>query len=461
MNGNAGAGPNVAATLGVGSVLLAPFAFGAVNFSAWIPLSWLWIGIGTVAFLASRKPGGPRLAGLPAGLKALHLLFALQLLPLPASWLQVISPGSFAAHFIPPPSARTWAPLTASPTGTLQAWLFVIGLHALALAIFSGDVESRLKRTRYLMLGMTGVGGVLALVGLVQSKSAHPYWLYGVFEVRGAGAHERGIFGPYYNRDHYANLLAIAASVATALFSASVSRSRSWGLRTFWQSADFAKQMALLVAILLMVVAIAASGSRGGLVAMAAGLAGGCLSLVMARPRLGLGAAILLVAVLFGTGVPEAFMRMADVDFEESRLMVWRDAMRLIEFFPIFGCGIGAFAPAYWPYQRVVRFEYWPHLHNEYGQWVLEGGLLGVLLSAYVLRHAWIAAPGVIKNLENRPALAGLAAALTHAVVEGGFRVPANAAWAGLLVVCLAAPPRSVGLVGPMENGAARPTRRR
>jgi O-antigen ligase len=117
--------------------------------------------------------------------------------------------------------------------------------------------------------------------------------------------------------------------------------------------------------------------------------------------------------------------------------MVWRDALRLLEFFPMFGCGIGAFAPAYWPYQRVVRFEYWPHMHNEYMQWMLEGGFLGILLAACVLRLAWMAAPRAFRDIAARPALAGLAAALTHALVDSPFRIPANAAWASLLFVCL------------------------
>lgn len=425
------------ARLGVASALLAPFASGAVNLTTWMPLSWLWIALGAAMLFRPRESGRARLGDLMPGLVALHALIAVQLLPLPAAWLSVISPGSFAAHFIPPSADRLWAPLTASPTGTLQAWLFVAGLHGLALAIFKGDAASRDQRIHWLLMGMAWVGAVLALEGLVQSKSAHPYWLYGIWAVPGAGGHEMGIFGPYYNRDHYANLLAIAASVAAGLVSASVSRSRARGLGALWQSPDFARQTGLVAALLLMVVAVAASGSRGGLIAMVVGLLVGSFPLLRVRPGLSLGAALLLVVVLFGTGVPSAFMRMADVDFEESRLMVWRDAMRLIEFFPVFGCGIGGFAPAYWPYQRVVRFEYWPHLHNEYGQWFLEAGLLGVLLAAYVLRRAWHAAPGVLRQAENLPALAGLAAALVHALVDCGFRVPANAAWAALLLFSL------------------------
>jgi O-antigen ligase len=186
-----------------------------------------------------------------------------------------------------------------------------------------------------------------------------------------------------------------------------------------------------------MVAASAASGSRGGLAAVSAGVLVGVAPALRHRPRLMLASAFAVLLVLFGTGIPAAFARLADVDFEASRLMVWRDVVRLIEFFPIFGCGIGAFAPAYWPYQRVVRFEYWPHVHNEYLQWSLETGVVGLILASVLARAAWLAAPRIARDPQLRPALAGVTASLAHALVDCGFRVPANASWAAVLVVCL------------------------
>ncbi len=409
--------------------------------TVWAPLTGLWIGLGICALAVARgtedRSSADGFHPMPPLMIALHLLFAVQLLPLPPSLLRILSPGSFAAHFIPPPESPAWAPLTASPTGTAQAWFFIFGLHGLALALFSGHASNRDKRIRWIFLGMVGVGGVLALEGLVQSKSAHPYWLYGVWRVPGAGSHEMGIFGPYYNRDHYANLLAVAASVASGLLGTSAWRVGSSTFSSLVRSADFGTRVGLVVALLLMVVANAAAGSRGGLIALAVGLGVGAGPLLLARPRLALGTVILLFVVLFGTGIPVAFSRLADVDFEASRLLVWRDAMRLIEFFPVFGCGLGAFAPAYWPYQRVVRYEYWSHLHNEYGQWVLEGGFVGLALARTSSAGRGSPPRRVFRLAENRPALAGLAAALTHAAVDCAFRIPANAAWTAVLLVCL------------------------
>jgi O-antigen ligase len=287
-----------------------------------------------------------------------------------------------------------------------------------------------------LFLGMSAAGALLSLEGLVQSKSAHPYWLYSVLRVPGAGAHEAGIYGPYLNRDHFSNLIAMAGSVAAALLALAARDGAFKNLSSFAKSERFGRNVGLLIALFLILVASAASGSRGGLIALGVGLLVGLGPVLVARPRLGLAACGLFALALFGAGAPDAFVRMTDIDFEVSRLLVWRDVVRLIEFFPVFGCGLGAFAPAYWPYQRVVRFEYWSHAHNEYLQALLEGGIAGILLGAYALRLGWIALPRIIRNAEARPALAGLAAAMTHAFVDSGFRVPANAAWASLLLIC-------------------------
>ncbi|HQZ17814.1 MAG TPA: O-antigen ligase family protein [Vicinamibacteria bacterium] len=431
-----------AAGIALLTVLLAPFAFGAVGTAVWVPLAWLWslLGVWSLARDRGSSPSPGSWSVITPALLAVHALLALQLVPLPPSVLRVLSPGAYAAHYIPAMARETWAPLTASPTGTGQAWLFFAGVHGLIITLFRSSGPARSSRTALLFAGMAVVGTLLAIAGLVQAASPHPYWLYGIFPVPGIRSHERGVFGPYYNRDHYSNLIAIAASVSAGLLANLIPREGSRAVRSMLNSPDFPRILALAAALTLMFTASAASGSRGGLAAIGVGVLVGLSSPFRARPRLALGSAILLMLVFFGTGVPSAIERMSDVDFEASRLTVWRDTVRLLEFFPVFGCGIGAFAPAYWPYQRVVRYEYWPHAHNEYLQWILESGAIGVFMALYWLRMGRRAAPQLLASREMRPALAGIAAAAVHALVESSLRVPANAAWTLVLLVLAVSP---------------------
>jgi|CXWL01.1.fsa_nt_gi hypothetical protein len=433
----------VLARVGLITVVLSPLGFGAVNLQVWVPLSLLWILLGAATVTirrwkqATRDDEGGRFNPLPRPVFLLHALFALQSVPLPASILRAISPGSFAAHLIPPVDPAAWAPLTASPTGTFQAWLFVAGLHGLVVCIFYADRALQVRRLQLLMAGIAGVGGLLALEGLVQRTSAHPHWLYGLYKVPGAGVHESGIFGPYYNRDHYSNLMALTGSVAAGLLTLALQRVDLRSLSRFTAAEAFPRIVALGVVLALTAAASAAAGSRGGLIALGVGLVIGLGPLLFDRPRLTLGLFISLFVLLFATGVPAAFMRLANVDFEASRLVVWNDATRLLTFFPLAGSGLGAFAVAYWPYQRVVRFEYWPHAHNEYLQWLIEASLLGVILGCYVLRLVWVNAPRLVREAHTRPALAGVGAMLVHSLVDCVLRVPANAAWATLLAAGL------------------------
>jgi len=61
-------------------------------------------------------------------------------------------------------------------------------------------------------------------------------------------------------------------------------------------------------------------------------------------------------------------------------------------------------------------------------------------MALYWLRMGRRAAPQLLASREMRPALAGIAAAAVHALVESSLRVPANAAWTLVLLVLAVSP---------------------
>ena len=122
-----------------------------------------------------------------------------------------------------------------------------------------------------------------------------------------------------------------------------------------------------------------------------------------------------------------------------SRWTPWVDMTSLFRFFPVFGSGLGAFWATYWPYQTNATYEFWRHAHNEYLQWAVETGLLGVLILPWVIVRLHRAVTFTPEAREA--ALAALAAFGIQAFLDFPIRIPANAA-VFFCVLALAVCPR-------------------
>ena len=420
------------------TVCMGPFLFGAVERSVWIPLCQLWIGLGLASTWAGSRggPGDRPSSGLAVSraLLPLHALFALQLIPMPAFLLRVLSPASFAAHFLPDPGDGRFRPLTVSPGSTVEAWLYVAGLQGLFLALQGIPVEKR----RAFLGAMVAVILILAGEGLWQSRSPHPFWFYGRVPTYSPQGLEEGIFGPYYNRNHFATVVAMGAGLAAGL-AASITRERGGFARMLSDAVRVPKVVLLAGAAAMLVVSSAASGSRSGALAAVA-----AMTLIAARS---FGTRLLLVG--FGVGAlflaisgAAAIERLSRLDVTASRWQPWMDMTGLVRFFPVFGSGAGTFAVAYFPHQTFSTYEFWRYAHNDYLQWVIEGGLLGVLALFVALRSLrrsvhWDADAGE----------GGLGAAFafgTQALFDFPCRIPANAGiLVGILALTVALRPRS------------------
>lgn len=403
------------------SVCLAPFLFGAVERSVWIPLCQLWL----VAGLGSALCRPHQSSVVSRALLPVHALFLAQLVPLPAGFLRALSPGSFAAHFLPDPGDGRFRPLSVSPSATIEAWLYFAGLQGLFLAL-QGLPRHRRRTLAYVLLGVI-VG--LAGEGLWQSRSEHPSWLYGRIPVDAPVGLREATFGPYLNRNHFATAMALGAALASGLALALV-RERGSLQRLLASAATMAQAVVLGGASLLLVLSAAASGSRSG-----AGAAIAAVAVIMART---LGARRLLLPFAAGIAIlalsgAAAVDRLMRLDIVTSRWAPWADMTNLWRFFPVFGAGIGSFREAYWPYQMNAAYEFWQHAHNEYLEWSIEAGVAGLLvvwLTGRALRRS------VVLAVWARDASIGvLVASGLQALLDFPMRIPANAA----LLICVLA----------------------
>ena len=409
------------------SVCASPFLFGAVERTVWIPLSVLWMALGLAAHLLRPHESARANAGeiLSQALLPLHALFAIQLLPLPGGALGFLSPGSFAAHFLPDPGDGRWRPLSVSPGATIEAWLYVAALQGLFLAM--QGLSSVRRRTA--IHAILGVAVVLGAEGLWQSRSEHPFLLYGRVPIEAPSGLDQSTFGPYFNRNHFATVTAMGCGLAAGL--AASLGVQSGGLRGLLASSRALPRSIVLVGVsLFLALSTAASGSRSGTLA-----ALGALAVAALR---GFGKRFFLTVALSGVvGVvlagPAAVERMTHLDLQASRWVPWLDMTTLFRFFPVFGSGIGTFGAAYWPYQRNAVYEFWQHAHNEYLEWGIEAGLVGIGVLFLVLQSVRREF-----RLADYGRLAGQCAVIAF-MVQGTLdfpqRIPAN----GALLVCLMA----------------------
>jgi O-antigen ligase len=286
--------------------------------------------------------------------------------------------------------------------------------------------------------------GAAALVAVVSfaTRGWDAHAIYGLRPTLGW----RG-FGPFPNRNHTADLLAMGAVLGCGCITWAAVR-KKWG-------ALFGG----VLAFILVVVALLTTESRGGLVAFGMGLAV-YLVLVQLRLRnrraLAVGLAVAFVVgalgLAFGGGVLARFQsEQAGAVSNSMRMTIWRDVMVMWKDAPLLGHGVNSFGQIF-PFYQTFDLENGVVLHPEssWRLWLVELGLLPVVLAAIALvlfmaDHLREAFQG--RNFFFRAA--GFAAALAllgHAI----FDVPAHR-WgtAGFALAALA-------LACPMRLGKER-----
>jgi O-antigen ligase len=243
-------------------------------------------------------------------------------------------------------------------------------------------------------------------------------------------------FGPFPNRNHTADFLAIGAVVGFGCV--------TWaGVKKKWFLVPLGAGMLGLVLLALLT-----TQSRGGVIAFAVGF-GVYIAFVVAKVRnrraLGIAAAVVLLVVLLimtaGGPVLARFHSQRSVDSNAMRVGIWKDTIGMWKDAPLLGHGVESFAQII-PVYLTVDLENQVVLHPESSWllWFAELGALPVLLAVVGLtlflrkqipivfargRGFYLSAAGI----------AGMALILVHGV----FDVPAHRwATAGLALAALA-----------------------
>ncbi len=392
-----------------------PLAFGSVEPWSRATLEILAFALAFACFLRGRpavSTAADNLWLLPAGFAALGVV-------------QILAGASADGP-------RPLGPFTAAPRETESAVLLWSAYAAVLWSVPRTLVTHEAAR-RYARF-VFGLGLAVAALGMLQLATGGDklYWL--------RVAPRAYSFGPYYNRDHAANLLLVCLAFSLGvLFSRSPRRPGADGLpRESWLG-----RALVAGGVLFLLCGVYACGSRGALLAVP--LAGGAVALLAAsfqkkakarraRAAAALAGLALVVALAFrvvGAGADAGALVDPSVT---ARFFIYVDAGRWLRDAPLFGTGLGSFEAVYPSYQDPSLRGSVKHAHSDWLELALETGLLGLL--AALLAAAWGIRAAVRTWLRARSSemrsligggLAATAAFAAHSLFEFGFQIPGNA----------------------------------
>ncbi|MDX2034614.1 MAG: O-antigen ligase family protein [Blastocatellia bacterium] len=291
-----------------------------------------------------------------------------------------------------------------------------------------------------------GVCVFIALVGIGQSLIGKALW-------------QRGTFGPFVNRNHFAGFLEMGVGVAGGLI---LSRT----VRREWLAIYISCALAMCAGIVL-------SASRGGVLALAAEVVflaviaipnfissqreGGNRRLAVvlraaAALVLGFGAIIGSLFLVGSEGLIENIgQSKSEIQGELpagerfSRRDIWSATAGLIKDHPMLGVGLGAFQFAYTRYDQSSGTQRVEQSHNDYLQIVADAGFVGGALALLFLLLLFIRGFSAAQSRDRQKraivlgALTGCFAIAVHSFVEFNLQITANAQL--FLALCALATP--------------------
>jgi O-antigen ligase len=437
----------VALTTLLALAVASPWPFGAVDPGLHQIVSTGALAVVALVLILALVQKEAVLPALPAwpGL-ALVGLVALQLVPLPPVVHALVARGSYEVwHPAEPAAAAVLGagarPISLDPDTTLRSLAWMLGLLLLA-SLAAVEIATRRWAWRGLLV-LAANGLAIACFG-IWARRHFGARLYGRYEVPTIAP-----FGPFVSKNHFAGYMVMAALLTLGLVIGLTQKHNETG-RSWSTGARAGAVVFALVAAMGMALSVLVSGSRGGAVALAVGVAA-VLMLTLASktpwPRLVAPAVIAtaLASVLLAMLPDDAQRRLLTASGASFRIGVWHDALRLALRSPLVGTGLGAFHDAFPTVKQTwgrMRVE---HAENDYLETLAETGILGLGLAAaavsLLFARSWATlreSPPVVRGLAAG-ALAGLAALAIHSALDFNLRIPSNAALAALLAAAAAA----------------------
>ena len=445
------------------------FALGGVQPIAY-SLAEIFVFLLIILFLWRQKRQGQVNISLPVWPLLFVLWVALQLLPLPRSFLAAVSQAHhlMSGWLAPIQHASLWGTFSIDPASTLLAFfkiLAYVGAFFLAIQLFDSARRKNAIVTALIALGVfeAGYGIVQFLLGWNKIFGyTNPYdsWV---------------ATGTYINRNHFAGLMDLTVPLAfAAAFHTyqlwSDPRRRAASTRSGSESPLEFRIIFFLFLAVIMVIGSVFSYSRGGVLSVGLTLiALSILTVIKVRRRswslliAGLATLALGFSLWVGIGgLVHRFVKMGQAGFvsTQRRSMIWSDTAQLFRSNPILGTGLGTYEDALRPYQTHLVDMTIDHAHNDYLEFGAETGLIGLALLFIPIFYLLVRM--VISFLKDHRryrsaillgCIGSTLGLLIHSLMDFNLQVPANA----MIFAAILGIGYKAACVEPRKEAQARP----
>ena len=374
------------------------------------------------------------------------LIAVLQLIPLPASVVNMLSPHTFSTKAELLTGLRlselNLSSMTLSfyPHATqhdLRLVLGVVGVFVIVMNCYRS--RSAIKR---LLTVIAATGGLVAVVAIGQFV-AQTDKIYGIVP-SGQGLADAG---PFVNHSNFAQFMNLSIGAAIALLFIRV-RETFFGHTQLTDVFDeLGSRRSLCVwglfsVILLGIIAVFVSLSRGGIVSMLAAAAVIVCLITFGSSNRGRGQVIAITVLLafacvLYIGFDAVYERMAtmhDLDAASGgRWQMLKDISAAWLLFPLLGTGLGTYQVVYPMFDSSTIANLAGHAENEYAQALAETGFIGLIA---LMAFGTLVGIAFLRNsrrfkmsldVANYGLGFGLIAVLVHSFSDFGQHLPANA----------------------------------
>jgi putative inorganic carbon (HCO3(-)) transporter len=363
----------------------------------------------------------------------------LQILPLPASLIELISPNRLSNH-LNLASPMPWYYLSTDLGQSQISFIKSLGYFCVFLScLVLIDNEKHIRR---LLLVLLLSGTFQAIYGVLEVLSGSGFSLVFDFPINGPAT------GSFVYKNHFANFLLLCLSAGIGLMVIDIEinksqQSRDWRISLI--STLLSSKTLVRLCLAIMVIALVMSRSRMGNVAFFSAIIGVSVFTLLLDRKKSKGLGILIVSMLIidlfivsqWFGLDKVQQRLAATSLsQETRDEVVLDSLPIVKNHPIIGTGAGSYYSVFPGYKKSIINSFYDHAHNDYLQMLIEYGVLGFVFLGLLVLFSFIKAMTALKKnaspISKGTAFACLLAflgMLIHISVDFPLQAPANAVY--------------------------------